>query len=73
LTGIQIYIPSIDGKDLYLSNHCVEGVGDGYSLRDRNNNINVRKFTNTLDFSLERIKLEDVYERVYRRKNFRSA
>lgn len=66
----SVYIPSIDGKDLYLSNHYLRPDEVGYTLRTRTGEINRRRFINTLDYSLDLIKLREVYERVYRRKNF---
>ncbi len=42
----------------------------GYNIRDKNGDINRRKFINTLDYSLEQIKLREVYEKVFRRMNF---
>lgn len=42
----------------------------GYSIRYKNGDINTRKFINTLDYSLDLIKLREVYEKVYRRTNF---
>ena len=65
-----VYIPSIDGKDLYISNHYDRPVEQGYTLRTRAGDINRRRFINTLDYSLDLIKLRDIYERVYRRRNF---
>lgn len=41
-----------------------------YSLLDRRGNVNYRKYMNTLDFSLDLIKLREVYEKVYRRTDF---
>ena len=36
----------------------------------RTGEINRRRFINTLDYSLDLIKLRDIYEKVYRRRNF---
>lgn len=38
-----VYIPSIDGKDIY----------GGYSLKNKADALNLRKFINTLDYSLD--------------------
>jgi hypothetical protein len=65
-----IYIPSLDAKDLYITNNNLSGVGDGYSLKTRTGDINLRKYINTLDYSLDQIHLREVYERVYRRMDF---
>ena len=66
----SVYIPSIDGKDLYLSNHLNHSTEIGYNIRTKTGDINIHKFVNTLDYSLDLIKIRDIYERVYRRKNF---
>lgn len=63
-----IYIPSLDAKDLYIADNAAGS--DGYSLRMRNGDINLRKYINTLDYSLDQIHLREVYERVYRRMDF---
>ena len=65
-----IRILSLDAKDLYNSNHLVKANQLGYNIRDKNGDINRRKFINTFDYSLEQIKLREVYEKVYRRINF---
>ena len=64
-TGIKI--PSLDGKDLYLANHAVEP--KGYSLYKKDGSINLAKFKNTLDYSLDSEKLREVYLKVYRNKS----
>lgn len=64
------YIPSIDGKDLYLSNHYIFENPVGYKLRTQTGDLNFSRFINKLDYSLDLIKLQEVYESVYRRKNF---
>ena len=61
---------SIDAKDIYLSNNYLTPQEIGYNIRNRNGDISTRKFINTLDYSLDLIKLREVYERVYRRRNF---
>lgn len=42
----------------------------GYSIRLKSGEVNRRKFINTFDYSLELLKLREVYEKVYRRLNF---
>ena len=70
-TGVRI--PSIEAKDLYLANHLVtersEG-GSGYSLIRADGTVNLSKFINTLDYSLDLIKLREVYTKVYRNSYF---
>ena len=65
-----IYIPSLDAKDLYIAGHRLNGDDSGYTLRMRNGEVNLRKYINTLDYSLDQIQLQEVYERVYRRMDF---
>lgn len=65
-----INILSIDAKDLYLSNNYNEPNERGYNIRDSKGNVNTRKFINTLDYSLDLIKLRDVYKRIYRNNRF---
>lgn len=63
-----IYILSVEAKDLYGA--IRQGNEQGYGIRDKNGNISIRKFINTLDYSLDSIKLREVYERKRRRKDF---
>lgn len=69
----SVYIASADAKDLFLSNYSKEGC-TGYSVRyssgDSKGEFNTRRFINTLDYSLDLIKLREVYEKVYRRMDF---
>ena len=71
-----VHIPSLDGKDIFVSNHCLrpklneKGMSIGYRLRDQKGELNLKKFINTLDYSLDLIKMQEVYERVYRRRDF---
>ena len=63
-----IYILSVEAKDLYATERI--NSEQGYLIRDKNGNINIRKFINTLDYSLDSIKLKEVYEKKCRRKDF---
>lgn len=71
-----VYIPSLDGKDIYISNTYLtpkvndKGLKIGYKLRDQNGDLNLKRFINTLDYSLDLIKMQEVYESVYRRRDF---
>lgn len=65
-----IYIPSIDAKDIYISAHFIENNPDGYNLKLKDGQYNLRKFINTLDYSLDLIELLDIYYKKYRRKDF---
>ena len=65
-----IYIPSIDAKDIYLSEHYIENNPDGYNLKLKDGQYNLRKFINSLDYSLDLIELLDIYYKKYRRNDF---
>lgn len=65
-----IYIPSIDAKDIYLSTHYIESNPEGYNLKLKDGQYNLRKFINTLDYSLDLIELLDIYYKKYRRQDF---
>lgn len=71
--GNSVYIVSVDAKDLYLSNYSSPN-SKGYSVKlsgsDNNDQFNTKRFVNTLDYSLDLIKLREVYEKVYRRMDF---
>lgn len=65
-----IYIPSIDAKDIYLSAHYIDDNPDGYNLKLKDGQYNLRKFINSLDYSLDLIELFDIYYKKYRRNDF---
>lgn len=65
-----VYIPSLDAKDIYVSNNYVIKNDIGYNLKNSNGTYNLKKFVNTLDFSLDLIKLKDVYYKTYRNHKF---
>ena len=65
-----VYIPSIDAKDIYLSAHYIEDNPDGYNLKLKDGQYNLRKFINSLDYSLDLIELLDIYYKKYRRNDF---
>ena len=65
-----IYIPSIDAKDIYLSAHYIDDNPDGYNLKLKDGQYNLRKFINSLDYSLDLIELLDIYYKKYRRNDF---
>ncbi len=65
-----VYIPSIDAKDIYLATHLIEDNPEGYNLKLEDGQYNLRKFINSLDYSLDLIKLADIYYKKYRRKVF---
>ena len=65
-----IYIPSIDAKDIYLSGNYINNNLDGYNLKLKNGQYNLRKFINTLDYSLDLIELIDIYYKKFRKNDF---
>lgn len=65
-----IYIPSIDAKDIYLSANYIENNPEGYNLKLKDGQYNLRKFINSLDYSLDLIELLDIYYKKYRRNDF---
>lgn len=65
-----MYIPSLDGKDIFISNNYRDGTPNGYNLKRKNGTYNLSKFINTLNYSLDLIKLREVYQRVYNARNF---
>ncbi len=71
--GNSVYIVSADAKDLYLANYSSPSSKE-YTVRltgtDHNDQFNTKRFVNTLDYSLDLIKLREVYEKVYRRMDF---
>ena len=42
----------------------------GFNIRNSKGDIKINKFINTLDYSLDSMKLKEVYEKITRRKNF---
>ena len=63
-------ILSLEAKDLYAAADLVSPQPEGYSIRDKNGNISLKKFENALDWSLDTIKLQDAYTRETRKRNF---
>ena len=64
-----IFIPSIDAKDLYLSNHFIKSTPDGYKLTCKDGTDNLGKYMNSFDYSLDLIELRDVAKKVYGKKD----
>jgi hypothetical protein len=65
-----VFIPSVDGKDIYLATHYISDEDSEYTLKLKNGQYNLRKFINKLDYSLDLIELEDIYRRKLRRNDF---
>lgn len=64
MKGVQIL--SIDGKDLYAT----EKMGCEYSAKYADGRPNFKKYINSLDYSLDQIKMREIYRRVYQRNDF---
>ena len=54
-----------------MSNHLVKENPVGYDIKNSKDQYNLNKFVNTLDYSLDLIKLEEVYYKAYRRNTFK--
>lgn len=65
----SIYIPSIDCKDLYLSNNYKKSVPYGYKLTKKDGTDNFKKYINSFDYSLDLIELRDVAKKIYGKKD----
>ncbi|WP_313069806.1 hypothetical protein [Lacrimispora sp.] len=70
MVNAGIYIPSIDAKDIYLSAHYIDKNTEGYNLKLKDGQYNLRKFINSLDYSLDMIELLDIYYKKYRKNDF---
>ena len=75
-----VYIPNIDGKDIFLSNIHNKGQREegkkkvGYTLKcrigEQQGKWNFKRFGSKLDYSLDLIKMQEIYQRAYNAKNF---
>ena len=65
----NLYIPSVDCKDLYLANNYIKNVPYGYKLTKKDGTDNFRKYINSFDYSLDLIELRDVAKKVYGNKD----
>ena len=61
----NLYIPSIDAKDLYLSNNYIKSVPYGYKLTKKDGSNNFSKYINSFDYSLDLIELREVAKKIY--------
>lgn len=68
----SLYIGNCDAKDLFIASQYANTRRrkTGYSLKKRNSEYNLRRFYAALDFSLDQIKLREVYEQVYGKTDF---
>lgn len=58
-----VYIPSLDGKDIYISNSL--DPKNGYRLKNKTGNLNLSRFINSLDYSLDLIKMRQVHKSLF--------
>lgn len=58
-----VYIPSLDGKDIYISNRL--DPKNGYRLKNKTGNLNLSRFINSLDYSLDLIKMRQVHKSLF--------
>lgn len=66
----NLYIPSIDCKDLYLANNYSEnGKQIGYTLLLKNGDPNLNKYINSFDYSLDLLELRRVAFKKYSKRN----
>lgn len=66
----NLYIPSIDCKDLYLANnYSKNGKQIGYTLLLKNGNPNLNKYINSFDYSLDLLELRRVAFKKYSKRN----
>lgn len=65
----SIFIPSIDAKDLYLSNNFIKNTPYGYKLTRKDGTDNLGKYINSFDYSLDLIELRDVAKKIYGKKD----
>ena len=65
----NLYIPSIDAKDLYLSNNYIKNVPYGYKLTRKDGSDNFSKYINSFDYSLDLIELREVAKKIYGKKD----
>lgn len=63
-------ILSLEAKDVYGAMNLIGSAQQGYNIRDKNGNISLRKFENTLDWSLDTMKMIEEYEKAVRKRDF---
>lgn len=66
----SVKIVQVDGKDLYLTNSVLDDEGIGYSVTNKYGLLNTKRFRANLDYSLELIKLREVYRDVFGNDGF---
>jgi hypothetical protein len=84
IIGTGVYIPSVDAKDLYIANYMSDKFKEylkkekpEFTCREwtegfliNHPQVNLRRYVNTLDYSLDLIRLRDVYKKAYRNNRF---
>lgn len=63
-------IMSIEAKDIFAAMHQVGKEDCEYGIRGGDGKISLRKFSNAFDWSLDAVKLKEVYEKKIRRRDF---
>ena len=63
-------IMSIEAKDLFGAMHQVEKDDCEYGIRSSDGNVSLKRFSNAFDWSLDAIKLAEVYHKKTRRQDF---
>ena len=58
-----VYIPSIDGKDIFLANGINKDIG--FTLKTKNGSPNLRRYKNVFDYSIDLIELRKVARTTY--------
>lgn len=70
MSNNNVRICSIDAKDLYIADHLKIHDPNGYSVLRQDGTVNIKKFVNSLDFSLDLLRIREVYSRIYRNNYF---
>lgn len=63
-----VYILSLDAKDIHLANKVNPSIG--YNVRDKDGEVKLGRYINVLDYSLDLIKLKEVYKQVIQDRKF---
>lgn len=56
----NLYIPSVDAKDIFIANNYINKSKLGYSLFKKNGDVNFNKYKNSFDYSLDLIDLKQI-------------
>lgn len=69
----SVKIVQVDGKDLYLTSSILDEEKIGYSITNKYGLLNTKRFRANLDYSLELIKLREVYRSIFGKDEFSFA